>query len=194
MSSPFTVCLFCSASDGLPGNARELARAFGEACARAGYRLVYGGGTRGLMGIASRAAVAAGGAALGIIPGGLVKRERAGGVQVGSIEVVTSLAERKERMGALSHAFVALPGGVGTMDELFEVLTWNDLAVQDKPVILCHTDGYWDGLIEWFERAARDGAVRPGARRRLHFASSLEQTLQILRETASVLEQATRFA
>ena len=192
MSRPFTVCLFCSASDGLPAAAQELSRAFGEACARAGYGLVYGGGTRGLMGIASRAAVAAGGRALGVIPGGLVKRERAGGEQVGSIEVVKSLAERKERMGALSDAFVALPGGVGTMDELFEVLTWNDLAMQDKRVILCHTDGFWDGLIAWFERAARDGAVRPTALRRLHFASSLEQTLQILRDAASAVAQTTR--
>jgi len=185
---PFTVCLFCSASDGLPAAAQELAGAFGEACARSGYRMVYGGGTRGLMGIASRAAVAAGGAVLGIIPGGLVKRERAGGETVGSIEVVKSLAERKERMGALSDAFVALPGGVGTMDELFEVLTWNDLAMQDKPVILVHTDGFWDGLIEWFERATRDGAVRPGARRRLHFAGSLDQALQILRRSESAPE------
>lgn len=192
MNRLFTVCLFCSASDGLPAGAQDLARAFGEACARAGYRLVYGGGTRGLMGIASRAALASGGMALGIIPGGLVKRERAGGEQVGSIEVVKSLAERKERMGALSDAFVALPGGVGTMDELFEVLTWNDLAMQDKPVILCHSDGYWDGVIEWFERATRDGAVRPRARRRLHFANGLEQALQILRDAASAVALTTR--
>lgn len=179
---PFTVCLFCSASDGMPAAAQELARAFGEACARAGFRLVYGGGTRGLMGIASRAAVAAGGQVLGIIPGALLARERVGRDPVGAIEVVRSLAERKEKMGAESDAFVALPGGVGTMDELFEMLTWNDLALHDKPVILCHTDGFWDALIAWFERAARDGALRPGGRRRLYEASDLEQAFRILRE------------
>ncbi|TMH50930.1 MAG: TIGR00730 family Rossman fold protein, partial [Betaproteobacteria bacterium] len=137
-----SVCLFCSAVEDLPVAARSLAAEFGAACAGRGLRLVYGGSGRGLMGIAARAAAAAGGDVLGIMPRHLIRPERAA-ADLGTLEIVESLAERKQLMTESADLFVALPGGIGTLDELLEMLTMNDLGLQDKPVILCASDGFW---------------------------------------------------
>ncbi len=121
-----SVCLFCSAVEDLPESARELAADFGAACAARGLRLVYGGSGRGLMGIAARAAAAAGGEVLGIMPRHLIRPERAAD-NIGTLLIVDSLAERKQRMTEAADLFVALPGGIGTLNELIEMLTLNDL-------------------------------------------------------------------
>ena len=178
------VCLFCGASEALPASARAMARDFGTACAAEGWRLVYGGGSRGLMGEAARAASAAGGAVLGVIPAALrrIEQDHQGLGAHTVLEVVDTLAERKARMAAAADAFITLPGGVGTLDELFEMITWNDLSIHDKPIVLCHDDGFWDPLLQWLERARSAGAIRPIATRRLYVAQSLPEALQLLRQ------------
>ncbi|MCX7152462.1 MAG: TIGR00730 family Rossman fold protein [Proteobacteria bacterium] len=180
MTVKASIGLFCSASDALPDNTKWLARQFGERCANNNYRLVYGGGSRGLMGEASRAAFAAGGKLHGVIPASLMKREQARGASIGEIEVVDTLSERKSRMAAESDAFVALPGGVGTLDELFEMITWNDLGLHDKPVILCDEGGFWEPLLAWFAGANAAGVIRPGAVRRFHSVASLDELFALL--------------
>jgi uncharacterized protein (TIGR00730 family) len=178
MKSRASIGLFCSASDTLPEATKQLAREFGDRCARTGLRLVFGGGSSGLMGEASRAAFAADGEVRGFIPASLTKREQARGSGVGDIEVVETLSERKNRIAAESDAFVVLPGGVGTLDELFEMITWNDLCIHDKAIILCDSGGFWDPLLAWFAGATAAGVIRAGTMRRFHNVTSLDQLFE----------------
>ena len=181
-----SVCLFCSAVEDLPVATRSLAAEFGAACARRGLRLVYGGSGRGLMGIAARAAAAAGGEVLGIMPRQLVRPERAAD-NIGTLQIVDTLAERKQRMAETSDLFVALPGGIGTLNELIEMLTLNDLGLQDKAVILCADDDFWRPFVVMIERFRAYGVLRPSVERSLRFATSVEDTMRLIE---TVLSQA----
>jgi uncharacterized protein (TIGR00730 family) len=174
-----SVCLFCSAVEDLPAAARGLAAEFGAACAARGLRLVYGGSGRGLMGIAARAAAAAGGEVLGIMPRHLIRSERAAD-NVGTLQIVDSLAERKQQMAEASDCFVALPGGIGTLNELIEMLTLNDLGLQDKPVILCATDDFWRPFTALIERFRAYGVLRPSIARSLSVAASVDETMRLI--------------
>jgi uncharacterized protein (TIGR00730 family) len=159
----FSVCLFCSAVEGLAPLLRQSAVEFGTQCAQRGWRLVYGGGRRGLMGEAARAAMAAGGEVIGVMPHFLAAPEVANH-DITELRMVDTLAQRKEAMCALSDAFVCLPGGVGTLDELLEMITMFDLRLHQKPTLLCNVDGFWDpfrGVLDAFE--AR-GVLRPSLR------------------------------
>jgi hypothetical protein len=180
-----SVCVFCSAVEDLPSAARDLAAEFGAACAGRGLRLVYGGSSRGLMGIAARAAAAAGGEVLGVMPRHLVRPERAA-ENIGTLVIVESLAERKQTMTEAADLFVALPGGIGTLNELIEMLTLNDLRLQDKPVILCAADGFWQPFVEMIERFRGYGVLRPSIERSLRTASSVEQTMRLIEDHFSV--------
>ena len=137
-----SLCLFCGSRAGVDPAHAATAEALGLLLAKRGVKLVYGGGAIGLMGIAARAAKAAGGEVVGIIPRTLMREEIA---QVGLDEliVVETLHERKALMHFRSDAFLALPGSIGTLDELFEALTWRELAIHDKPVLLLGANGYW---------------------------------------------------
>jgi len=179
-----SVCLFCSAVEDLPVAARELAAEFGAACAGRGLRLVYGGSGRGLMGIAARAAAAAGGEVLGIMPRHLVRPERAAD-NIGTLQIVDSLAERKQKMAEASDLFVALPGGIGTLNELLEMLTMNDLGLQDKPVILCASDGFWLPFIAMIERFRAYGVLRPSVERRLRVTASVGEAMRLIEDHLS---------
>jgi uncharacterized protein (TIGR00730 family) len=173
------VCLFCSAVEDLPAAARELAGDFGAACAARGLRLVYGGSGRGLMGIAARAAAAAGGEVLGIMPRHLIRPERAA-ENIGTLLIVESLAERKQRMTEAADLFVALPGGIGTLNELIEMLTLNDLGLQAKPVILCASDGFWQPFVAMIERFRAYGVLRPSVERSLRLAVSVDEAMHLI--------------
>jgi uncharacterized protein (TIGR00730 family) len=173
------VCLFCSAVEELPAAARSLAAQFGAACAARGLRLVYGGSGRGLMGIAARAAAAAGGEVLGIMPRHLIRPERAAD-NIGTLQIVDSLAERKQRMAEAADLFVALPGGIGTLNELIEMLTLNDLGLQAKPVILCATDDFWRPFTALLERFRAYGVLRAGVERSLRVAASVDETMRLI--------------
>ncbi len=154
------VCFFGSASDAAPETARAAAAAFGAACARHGWRLVYGGSRKGLMAAVARAAMAGGGEVIGVMPKMLVARELADPT-ITQLHVVETLALRKQMMADLSDAFVALPGGVGTLDELCEMVTWHDLGVHAKPTFLANIDGFWDPLLAQLEVLRRLHMLRP---------------------------------
>ena len=154
------LCLFCGSSAGARPAYLEAARALGRLLADRGIGLVYGGASVGLMGAAADAALAAGGAVHGVIPHGLVARELAH-PGLTALHVVGTMHERKARMAELADAFVALPGGLGTLEELFEVWTWAQLGVHRKPVALLDTDGYWAPLLAFLGHARAEGFVRP---------------------------------
>jgi uncharacterized protein (TIGR00730 family) len=174
-----SVCLFCSSVEGLPAAAQELAAEFGAACAARGLRLVYGGSGRGLMGIAARAAAEAGGEVLGIMPRHLIRPERAA-ANLGTLKIVETLAERKQLMAEAANLFVALPGGIGTLDELLEMLTMNDLGLQEKPVILCASDGFWQPFVAMIERFRTYGVLRPSVERTLRVAGSVGEVMRLI--------------
>jgi uncharacterized protein (TIGR00730 family) len=153
------VCVFCGASSGRRPLFAEAAHAFGAALARRGLGLVYGGGRVGLMGALADGALAGGCEVVGVIPRALVDRELAH-TGLTELHVVASLHERKARMAELADAFVALPGGFGTLDELMEQLTWSQLGLHAKPVGLLDVDRYWDPLIALARHATEEGFVR----------------------------------
>jgi uncharacterized protein (TIGR00730 family) len=154
------VCVYCGSQPGARPGYAEAARAFGTLLAREGVGLVYGGGRVGLMGVLADAVLAGGGEATGVIPHGLAAREVAH-TGLSALHVVGSMHERKARMAALADAFVALPGGLGTLEELAEMLTWAQLGLHRKPCALLDVDGYYGALLRFLDHAAAEGFVRP---------------------------------
>ena len=150
------VCIFCGARPGVGDEYLNVAREVGTAIARAGYGLVFGGGRVGLMGAAANAALEAGGEVIGVIPESLATAEVAHH-DVTRLHVVATMHERKSLMAELSDAFVALPGGIGTMDEFCEIVTWRQLGYHNKPVALLNHRGYYDRLVELFDEMAAKG-------------------------------------
>ena len=161
-----TVCVFCGANPGNNPAYIQAAHAMASALLERKLSLVYGGGSVGLMGELARAVQEGGGSVTGVIPRALTTRELAGEV-IGDLLVVDTMAERKERMLNLADGFIVLPGGLGTMDELFEALTWGQLGIQSKPVGLLNVNGYFDSLIRWVDHAEHEGFMRPHHRRLL---------------------------
>lgn len=160
------VCVFCGSSEGRDPVYRNAAQAFGKALARRGLGLVYGGGSVGLMGVIADTVLAAGGEVTGIIPDSLATREiRHDGLT--ALHVVPTMHARKAKMAELSEAFVALPGGYGTLEELFEVVTWAQLGLHGKPIALLNVGGYFDGLLGCIDSAVAEGFIRPEHRRLL---------------------------
>ncbi|MBZ0136182.1 MAG: TIGR00730 family Rossman fold protein [Planctomycetes bacterium] len=142
-----SICVYCGAAAGNKPEFLQAARAFGELVAKRGMKLVYGGGHVGLMGVVADAALNAGGYVEGVIPQSMADKELAHtGIQ--KLHVVESMHDRKKLMAELSDAFVALPGGIGTLDELFEIWTWRQIRLHDKPIGLLNVNGYWDKLLE----------------------------------------------
>ena len=157
------ICVFAGANAGARDAYLEAARALGTQIARRGYGLVYGGGARGLMGACADAALAGGGEVIGVLPRALFTREV---VHQGLTELrdVSSLHERKAVMSALSDAIVALPGGCGTLDELFEAITWAQLGLHEKPIGLFDAGGYYAKLNAFLDHMAAEGFVKPPLR------------------------------
>lgn len=155
-----SLCLFCGSRPGSDPAHAALASAFGDWTGRAGLRLVYGGGGIGLMGVAARAALAAGGTVVGIIPRSLMRAEIA---QAGLTEliVVDTLHARKALMFERADAIVALPGGIGTLDELCEVMTWRQLELHAKPILLLGNGGFWQPFVALLDHLAGQGFVDP---------------------------------
>jgi hypothetical protein len=153
------VCVFCGASSGRLTSYADAARSLGAALAGRGLGLVYGGGRVGLMGAVADGALAAGGEVVGVIPRELVARELAH-EGLTRLHVVETLHERKALMADLSDAFVALPGGFGTLDELLEQLTWSQLGLHAKPIGLLDAEAYWGPLIALAQHATAEGFVR----------------------------------
>ncbi|HEV8401436.1 MAG TPA: TIGR00730 family Rossman fold protein [Candidatus Limnocylindrales bacterium] len=157
------ICVFCGASPGRRPAYLELATSVGSGLAARGIGLVYGGGRVGMMGAVADAALASGGDVIGVIPRGLVDRELAH-PGVTELRVVETLHERKAVMSELADGFIALPGGLGTLEELAEVASWAQLGLHAKPIGLLGPDGYWDALAGWLDHAVDEGFVAPGHR------------------------------
>jgi uncharacterized protein (TIGR00730 family) len=153
------ICVFCGASSGASPAFAEAAAAVGTELARRGIGVAYGGGRLGLMGVVADAALAAGGEVIGVIPRGLVDREL-GHDRLSALHVVQTMHERKARMNELSDGFLTLPGGLGTLEELAEVVSWAQLGLHVKPVGVLNVRGYFDGLLAWVDGAVSDGFVR----------------------------------
>lgn len=187
MSSPVTiqpfdgksVCLFCGSSETVQPEYLEAARAFGEATAKSGWRLVYGGGGVGLMGASARAAHAAGGRVLGVMPGFLRSRERL----FDEVEtlVVPSMHERKTIMYDQSDAFVVAPGGVGTLEEAIEVLSWKRLDLHAKPVIFLNLNGFWDALLAVMDHSIEEGMTPESFRQAWTVCHTVAETIEAVR-------------
>ena len=158
VSLPSSVCVFCGSRFGTDPGIREMAVKLGELLAREKMTLVYGGGGVGLMGVLANAALAAGGEVVGVIPTFLLKRE-AGHPALTQTVVVETMHERKRRMAEQADAFVALPGGIGTFEELFEVWTWRQLGYHDQPIGLLNVAGYYDPLLAFMRQTERAGFV-----------------------------------
>jgi uncharacterized protein (TIGR00730 family) len=173
-----SVCLFCGSSDRSDPAYTEAARAFGEQAAQAGWRLVYGGGGVGLMGASARAAHAVGGRVLGIMPGFLRSRERL----FDDVEtvVVTSMHERKTLRYDQSDAFVVAPGGVGTLEEVIEVLSWKRLDLHHKPVIFLNLNGFWDGLLAVIEHSIAEGMTPDTFRQAYTVVETVEAAIEAM--------------
>ena len=158
-----SVCVYCGSSSWVAGHYVQAARATGEAIARRGLSLVYGGAKVGLMGVVADTVLARGGRVIGVIPRALVEKEVAHpGLTVQ--HVVESMHDRKALMSELADGFLALPGGFGTLDELFEMLTWSQLGFHAKPIGVLNTSGYFDGLLSFCDRAVTDGFVHAAHR------------------------------
>jgi uncharacterized protein (TIGR00730 family) len=153
------VCVFCGSSAGVRPDYAEAARALARELARRRLGLVYGGGSVGLMGVLADTALGEGGEVIGVIPRGLASRERLH-TGLSELRLVESMHERKATMAELADAFVALPGGLGTLEETLEVLTWSQLGIRRKPVALLNVLGYWDALLRLLAHAADEGFVR----------------------------------
>lgn len=154
------VCVFCGSSRGTRADYGKAAEAIGRALARRGIGLVYGGGRVGLMGALADAVLASGGEVIGVIPASLVAKELAHR-GVADLRVVDSMHQRKALMADLSDAFVALPGGYGTLEEFCEVLTWSQLGLHSKPCGILNVAGFYDTLLALFDYAVSEAFVRP---------------------------------
>ena len=172
-----SVCVFCGSSTGSNAAYTEAARSLGKTLAEANIRLVFGGGHVGLMGEISNAAIAAGGDVIGVIPKFLVERELAH-EGLSDLRIVGSMHERKALMSDLSEAFIALPGGTGTLEEFFEVLTWAQLGEHKKPCGLLNVAGYYDPLLTVFDRMVEAGFLSESNRALLLVEGDPERLLQ----------------
>ena len=152
----FSVCVYCGSRAGVDAAYAEAARATGQWIGAHGGQLVYGGGRNGLMGIVAQATQEAGGRVVGIIPKALVDKEQANH-HCDELHVVDTMHERKAMMAERSDAFVALPGGIGTFEELFEVWTWRQLGYHDKPIGLLNVAGYYDALLVFLRQSVQNG-------------------------------------
>jgi hypothetical protein len=163
MSLLASLCLYCGSAGAVDERHRNAAATLGRLLAENGIRLVYGGGRIGLMGIAADAALGAGGEVIGIIPDHLNDIE-VGHPHVTELRVVGSMHERKQLMFELSDAFAVLPGGIGTMDETFEIITWRQLRLHDKPIVLIDDHGYWAPFLALIDHIISRGFARPAIR------------------------------
>jgi uncharacterized protein (TIGR00730 family) len=174
-----TVCVFCGSAPGARPSYSAAAKELGSALARAGMTLVYGGGRLGLMGIVADAVLQGGGRVIGVIPRMLIERELAH-PNLTRQHVVNTMHERKTLMAELSDAFVGLPGGMGTFDELVEIVTWAQLGLHAKPVVLANIENYFAPLYAMLDHAVVEQFVTPVSRARWRNADSVTSVMQIL--------------
>jgi uncharacterized protein (TIGR00730 family) len=183
VAPPFSVCVFCGASGAVSSAHSAAAAAMGRAIANAGLGLVYGGASVGMMGVLADAALAAGAKVTGVMPSMLVDREIAHR-SLSELVVVESMHARKAEMARRSHAFVALPGGFGTLDELFEITTWLQLGLHSSPIGLLDVDGYFQPLLDFVAHACQIGFIKPAHRELWRVSCDATDLLSALTDAA----------
>jgi uncharacterized protein (TIGR00730 family) len=179
-----SLCVYCGSSNAGPESHRAAAITLGKLMAARGVQLIYGGGNIGVMGALADAVMAGGGAVTGIIPEFLMRHE-VGHSDVTTLEVVDTMHERKARMAELSDGFLVLPGGLGTLEEFFEIVTWRQLGLHDKPIAILNTDGYWDRLQDMIADVVEAKYARPENAALAPFADTPEQALEMLEALAA---------
>ena len=176
MKLPGSICVYCGSESGKSGVYVETAKQLGRILANNDVRLVFGGGSIGLMGVLAREVLANGGEVVGIIPKNLETVEITLR-EVSELVVVDTMHERKKQMFKRSDAFVTLPGGLGTLDETFEVITWRLLGIHDRPIVIVNSDGYWSHFIELVEKVIYEGFARPSSRDLFSVVESVDDVL-----------------
>ena len=182
------LAVYCGSAPGTDPAFAEAAKATAAAMVREKIQLVYGGGRLGLMGLIADSVLELGGEVYGVIPQALVDIEVAH-PSVTELHIVETMHERKAKMTELADGFLALPGGIGTLDELFEAWSWNALGYHKKPFCLLNTNGYWDGLIDFVDHATRSGFMSPQRRKQLLVASTPGEALELLDEAVEAATQ-----
>lgn len=173
------LCVYCGSRSGAHPAYAAAATALGRSIGQRGWQLVYGGGHVGLMGLVADATLAAGGTAIGVIPDSLMRRE-VGHQGLTELHVVPNMHLRKQSMAERADAFIALPGGIGTLEELYEVWTWQHLGYHDKPLGLLNTARYYDHLLAFMAHAEAEGFVDQRQQRALHVHTEIEPLLDLL--------------
>lgn len=171
------ICVFCGSSVGARPAYAAAAKKLGALMAQRGIGLVFGGTCIGLMGTIADAVLAGGGEAIGVIPGGLMQREIAHR-SLTRLHIVESMHQRKALMADLSDAFIAMPGGYGTLEEFAEIVTWSQLGIQIKPCALLNIEGYWAGLLAFLDHAVEEDFVRPENREMILVGTTAEEILE----------------
>ena len=181
------LAVYCGSSMGADPLFADVARDLGAEMACRGIDLVYGGGHRGLMGVVADSVLAGGGKAFGVIPQALVDLEVAH-TGLTELHTVVSMHERKAKMTELTDGFIAIPGGIGTLDELFEAWTWNALGYHSKPFCLLNVAGFWDKMIEFLDHVTASGFMSPARRAQLLVASEIGEAIEKLDEAEKAAE------
>jgi len=186
MKPAFSLCVYCGSRNGVAAHFVDAARSVGTWIGANGGQLVYGGGNNGLMGVVADATLAAGGRVIGVIPQALVEKEWAKH-DCTELHIVDSMHERKRMMAERADAFVALAGGIGTLEELFEVWTWRQLGYHDKPVGLLDTAGYFKPLLAFLDQSVKTGFMNEWQMDLVRVGTEPAQLLPALVESASTL-------
>ena len=181
------LAVYCGSSMGSDPAFAAAASALGAEMARRGIGLVYGGGRLGLMGVVADAVIEAGGEAYGVIPQALIDLEVAH-TGLTELQIVTTMHERKARMTDLTDCFVALPGGIGTLDELFEAWSWNALGYHAKPFALLNVGGFWDDLMGLMDHITESGFMSPARRRQLMVSEDVGEVIDLLDAAIGAVE------
>ena len=189
--SAFSICVYCGSRSGNDPKFSALAQQVGAWIGAHGGQLVYGGGRNGLMGIVADATLRAGGRVIGVIPKALVEKEWAH-TECTELHIVETMHDRKRIMAELADAFLAMPGGIGTLEEFFEVWTWRQLGYHHKPIGLLNIDGYYASLLEFLNSAVKTGFMHEGLMDLISVGYEAEALLIDLVQTAGIAPLATR--
>ena len=182
------ICVFCASADGNTPEYLQAARDLGRKIAEAGFGLVYGGASVGLMGAVADAAITAGGEVIGVIPDIIMERE-IGHTGLTELHIVRTMHERKALMADKSDAFVALPGGFGTLEEFIEIVTWAQLRIHRKPCVLLNLNSYYDGLLAFFDHAVEQGLIKVENRDLIKMAHNANEVLEIISQEWDTKQQ-----